>query len=73
MTTIRAKLVSLVAKGYYIVFVSFGLYNMMIWNFRFLLMSHLVSMHVTVSLMVIDTQNTLAVQKHAFPALSRSL
>ena len=30
-------------------------------------------MYMTVSLMVIDTQDTLAVQKHAFPATGRSL
>jgi hypothetical protein len=57
----------------YIVSVLFGLYKMMICNLRFLLMSHLVPMYMTVSLMVIDTQDTLAVRKHAFPALSRSL
>jgi hypothetical protein len=30
-------------------------------------------MYMTVSLMVIDTQDTLAVQKHTFPATGRNL
>jgi len=30
-------------------------------------------MYMTVIMMVIDTQDTLAVRKHAFPALSRGL
>jgi hypothetical protein len=45
----------------------------MIWNLRFLLLMHLIPMYATVSLMVIDTQDTLAVRIHAFPALRRSL
>jgi hypothetical protein len=57
----------------YIVSVLFGLYKMMICNLRFLLLSHLSPMYMTVSLMVIDTQDTLALRKYAFPALSRSL
>jgi len=46
---------------------------MMIWNFLFLVQSHLIPMYMTVILMVIDTQDTLAVRKHAFPAFSRNL
>jgi hypothetical protein len=50
-----------------------GLSNMMIYRFGFLLVRHLIAMHMTVRLMVIDTQDMLAVRKHAFSALSRSL
>jgi len=39
----------------------------------FLLLRHLGPMYMTVSFMVIDTQDMRAVRKHAFPALSRSL
>jgi len=52
---------------------SIGLYGVMIWNMRHLLLSHLIAMYMTVSLVVIDTQEALAVRKRAFPALSRSL
>jgi hypothetical protein len=52
---------------------SIGLYSMMIWNLMHLLLRHLVAMYMTVSLMVIDTQETLAVRKRAFPAIIRSL
>jgi len=72
----RASLVSLIAKRYYIVSVLFGLSNrmiMMIWNLRLLLLKHLFPMYTTVSLMVVDTQDALAVRKLAFPALRRSL
>jgi hypothetical protein len=46
---------------------------MVIWNLRQLLLRHLIAMYMTVSLMVIDAQETLAVRKSAFPAISRSL
>jgi len=46
---------------------------MVIWSLRQLLLSHLIAMYMTVSLMVIDTQETLAVRKLTFPAISRSL
>ena len=49
-----------------------GLYSMMIWNLKFLLLRHLIPMYMTVSLMVIDTQDMRAVRKRAFPARSRS-
>jgi len=57
----------------YIVSVLLGLYKMMICNLRFLLLRHPFPMYMTVGLMVIDTQDTLALRKHAFPAFSRSL
>jgi len=53
---------------------SIDLCRMVIWylNKRSLL-SYLLAMYMTVSLMVIDTQEMLAVRKLAFPAISRSL
>jgi len=45
---------------------------MVIWNLRQLLLSNLIAMYMTVSLMVIDAQETLAVRKRAFPAIIRS-
>ena len=48
--------------------------RMVIWNLIQLhTMSHLFAMYMTVRLVVIDTQDTLAVRKCTFPALSRSL
>jgi hypothetical protein len=45
-----------------------------IWNLSKLsLLSHLLAMYMTVSLMVIDAQEMLAVRKLAFPAFSRGL
>ncbi len=52
---------------------SIGLYGVMIWNIMNLLLSRLIAMYMTVILMVIDTQETLAVRKLACPALRRSL
>jgi len=49
-----------------------GLCFRMRWNLGFLPLRHLILMYMTVSLMVIDTQDMRAVRKHAFPALSRS-
>ena len=46
---------------------------MIIWNLEYVLPRHLIPMYTTVSRMVIDTQETLAVRKLAFPALGRSL
>jgi len=46
---------------------------MVIWSLMHLLLSHLIAMYMTVSLMVIDTQETLTVRKRAFPAINRSL
>ena len=46
---------------------------MMIWNFLFQFPRLLIPMYMTVIMMVIDTQDTLAVRKHAFPALIRGL
>jgi hypothetical protein len=57
----------------YIVSVLLGLYKMMICNLRFLLLRHPFPMYMTVGLMVIDTQDTLALREHAFPAFRRSL
>ena len=50
-----------------------GLCMMVIRNLTHLLLSHLFTMYMTVSLMVIDTQETIAVRKRASPADSRSL
>jgi hypothetical protein len=50
---------------------SIGLYGMVIWHLRHSLLSHHIAMYMTVSLMVIDTQETLAVRKRAFPVISR--
>ncbi len=52
---------------------SIGLYGVVIWNLSHLLVSFPIAMYMTVSLMVIDTQETLAVRKRAFPANSGSL
>jgi hypothetical protein len=44
-----------------------------IWNLsKRSLLSHLFAMYMTVSLMIIDAQEMLAVRKLAFPAISRS-
>jgi hypothetical protein len=43
---------------------------MVIWNLMIALLSHLVAMYMTVSPMVIDTQQMLAVRIRAFPVLS---
>jgi hypothetical protein len=51
---------------------SIGLSLRMSVSLRFFSLRHLVQMYMTVSLMVIDTQDMRAVRKHAFPALSRS-
>jgi len=44
---------------------------MVIWNLGHLLMIDLLSMHVTVALMIVDTQEIFAVGKAAFSAISR--
>jgi len=46
---------------------------MMIRNLRQSLLNHLVAMYMTVSLMIINAQETLALWKRAFPAIIRSL
>ncbi len=46
---------------------------MRIWNLKFFLLRHPVPMYMTVSLVVIDTQDVRAVRIQTFPALSRSL
>lgn len=46
---------------------------MVIWNLTISLLRNLITMYMTVSLMVIDTQEMLAVRKLAFPVFSRSL
>ena len=47
---------------------------MVIWNLdQFLQGRFFFAMYMAVRLMVIDTQNMLAVRKRAFPAVSRSL
>jgi hypothetical protein len=51
---------------------SIGLYGMVIWHLRHSLLSHQIAMHMAVSLMVIDTQETLTLRKRAFPVVSRS-
>ena len=52
---------------------SIDLYMMVIWNLSKLsLPSHLFEVNMTVSLMVIDTQEMLAVRKLAFPVSRRS-
>jgi hypothetical protein len=48
-----------------------GLYGVVIWNLRHSLLRDLIAMHMAVSLMVIDTQETLTVRKRAFPVVSR--
>jgi len=45
---------------------------MVIWNLNQLLLSRFFAMYMAVRLMVIDTQDILAVRKRAFPAVSRS-
>lgn len=49
-----------------------GLYRVVIWNVTHLLLSQF-AVDMTVSLMIVDTQEMLAVRKLAFPAISRSL
>jgi len=46
---------------------------MMICSLKFLLLSHLVAMYMTVYFMVIDTQDMFAAWKHTFPVVSRGL
>ena len=46
---------------------------MVIWSFKNILLSHLATMYMTVSPMIIDTQETFAVRIRAFPAFRRSL
>ena len=46
---------------------------MMIWNLTILPLSHLIAMDMTIILMIIDTQEMLAVRIRAFPVFSRSL
>jgi hypothetical protein len=46
---------------------------MMIWNLTHLILSYLIAMYMTIRLMIIDTQETVAVRKYAFPAFGRSL
>lgn len=52
---------------------SIGLRRMVIWNLTHSPLSHLFAMYMTVGIMVIDTQDTLAVRKRTFPVISRSL
>lgn len=46
---------------------------MVIWNLTILSLSHLITMYMTVILMIIDTQQMLAVRIIAFPVFRRSL
>jgi len=46
---------------------------MVIWNLsKRSLVGHLIAMYMTISIMVIDAQEMLAVRKLAFPAIRRS-
>jgi len=45
----------------------------MIWNLKCFLARNLIAMNTTVSRMIVDAQETLAVRKLAFPVLRRSL
>ena len=56
-----------------IISISFGPYKMMIWCIKFLFLSHLFAMYMTVYFMVINTQDMFAAQKHTFPVISRGL
>jgi hypothetical protein len=46
---------------------------MMIHSLKYLLVSYLVAMYMTVFLMVIDAQGLCAARKPAFPVIGRSL
>jgi hypothetical protein len=46
---------------------------MVVRNLTHSLVSHLIAMYMTVSIMVIDTQEMLTARKRAFPAIRRSL
>jgi hypothetical protein len=46
---------------------------MVIWNLMISLLRNLIPMYMTVILMVVDTQEMLAVRIRAFPVFSRSL
>jgi len=48
-----------------------GLYGVMIRHLGHSRLSHQIAMHMTVSLMVVDAQETLAVRKRAFPVIRR--
>jgi len=61
------------AKRYCIISILFGSYKMMICSLKFLLLSHLVAMYMTVYFMVIDTQDIFAARNHTFPVISQGL
>ena len=49
-----------------------GLRWMVVWNLSQFLLGRFFAMDMTVRLVVIDTQDILAVRKRTFPAVSRS-
>jgi len=71
---LRGVTISREAKGCCcIISILFGSYKMMICSLKFLLLSHLVAMYMTVYCMVIDTQDMFTARKHTFPVISRGL